>query len=390
MYLLHEKRDFDFEAGLPAGHAALIQDLELTTLLPAMAAGDEFLAQVSTKVLLASLHDADAIRYRQQVLADCLAQPEVIREMYAVAVGALQDKRHMWWGSYGGSFQSPSNNLSGAVQHLDAYVARLRQLRTIADDHAGRFRSDGLRALFATLGRELDDDYFEQISDHLRQLRFRTGVLISAELDRDNSGINFVLRAPQDARRPWKQRLGIAPRSSYSFTISPRDEAGGQILADLTSRGINLVANAAAQSADHIGRYFTMLRAELGFYVGCLNLADRLAAKGVPTTVPEPAPAPSVTFSCTDLRDTCLALQSDGTVRHPPVRLRRAFPPPARIPHPLPPGRAPARRAADLQARRKGSPPDQLRRRHLPPPRRLAGRGQGPVRHLAGSICLGW
>lgn len=313
--LLYDAQDFDFGAGSPPGHEALIQDLELTTLLRAMASGDEFLFEVSRKVLLASLHDPLAIRYRQQILADCLAQPEVIREMYAVAVGALRDKRELWWGGYGGTYQSPSSNLSGAVKHLEGYVARLRQLRKIADDHAGEFRSAGLSVLFATLRRELDDGYFEEISYHLKQLRFRGGVLISAELDRDNSGINFVLRAPGGARRPWwRERLGIGPRSSYSFTIPPRDEAGGQILADLDGRGVNLVANAAAQSADHIGSYFTMLRAELGFYVGCLNLAGQLAAKGVPTTVPEPEKPASLTFSCTDLRDTCLELQSGSPV----------------------------------------------------------------------------
>jgi hypothetical protein len=36
---------------------------------------------------------------------------------------------------------------------LTAVAARLRQLRQIADDHAGKFRSDGL-----------DDEYFEEIS----------------------------------------------------------------------------------------------------------------------------------------------------------------------------------------------------------------------------------
>ena len=313
VYLLYQDRDFDFGADLPPGYEALNQDLELTTLLQAMAGGDRFLFEVSTKVLLASLHDPEAIGYRQRVLADCLAQPEVIREMYAVAVGALADKRHLW-GGYGGSYQNPSSNLSGAVRHLEAYVARLRQLRRIADDHAGNFRSDGLRTLFATLQRELGDGYFEEIGLHLKQLRFRAGVLISAELDRDNSGINFVLRAPGEARRRWTERLGIGPRTTYSFALAPRDEAGSQILEDLTGRGINLVANAAAQSADHIGSYFTMLRAELGFYVSCLNLADRLAAKGVPTTVPDPAPPSTLTFSCTDLRDACLGLQSRDPV----------------------------------------------------------------------------
>jgi MutS domain V len=312
-YLLYRDADFDFGASLAPGHQDLIQDLELTTLLQAMANGDKFLYQVCRSVLLTCLSETEAIRYRQRVLADCLAQPDVIREMYGVAAGALQDLRHLW-GGYGGTYQSPSSNLSGAVRHLEAFVVRLRQLRRIADDHGARFRSDGLRTLFATLQRELADDYFELIGHHLKHLRFRAGVLISAELDRDNSGINFVLRSPGDARPRWKERLGIGPRSVYSFTIPPRDEAGGQILSDLTSRGTNLVANAAAQSADHIRSYFTMLQAELGFYVGCLNLAGRLAAKGAPTCVPEPAPPAPVAFACTDLRDACLELQSAGQV----------------------------------------------------------------------------
>jgi hypothetical protein len=311
VYLLHRDRDFDWGAGLPPGHENLIADLELNTLLQAMAAGDKFLLQVSAKVLLAGLDDPGAIRYRQQVLADCLHQPEAIREMYAVAVGALADKRQLW--GYGGSYQSPSSNLSGAVAYLEAYVARLRQLRKIADDHAAEFRSDGLRTLFAALQRELDDEYFEEIGDHLKRLRFRSGVLISAELDRDNSPISLVLRAG-DARRRWTQRLGIGPRTTYSFTLAPRDDAGSQILDDLTGRGINLVANAAAQSADHIGSYLSMLQAELGFYVSCLNLADRLAAKGIPTTVPEPAEPSTLAFSSTDLRDACLELQSRDPV----------------------------------------------------------------------------
>jgi hypothetical protein len=312
-YLLYRERDFEWRAGLPPGHEDLIRDLELGTLLQAMAAGDKLLYEVSAKVLLTCLDDPEAIRYRQQVLADCLAHPEVIRQMHAVAVGALQDKRGLW-GGYGGSYQNASSNLSGAVGHLEAYVARLRQLRQIADEHGSEFRSDGMRGLFATLRRDLDDAYFEEVSDHLKQLRFRAGVLISAGLDRDNSSTGLVLRAPGDTRRRWTERLGIGPRTTYSFTISPRDEAGGQILADLTGRGINLVANAAAQSADHIGSYFTMLRAELGFYVSCLNLADRLAAKGVPVAVPDAVPSSPLTFSCTDLRDTCLELASPGRV----------------------------------------------------------------------------
>ena len=309
VHLLYRDRNFDFAAGLPPGHQDLIQDLELPTLLRAMAAGDKFRYEVSEKVLLIGLREPEAIRYRQQILADCLASPSVIREMYAIASSALNDGRHLW-NVYGTDYQTPSSTLYGAVAHLEGNTVRLRQLRKLADDHARDFHSAGMTALFASLQRELDDAYLTEVTSRLKELRFRSGVLISAQLDRDNSGTGFTLHASGDGRRQWKERLGIGPHASHSFTLDPRDNAGAEILSDLTSRGLNLVANAAAQSADHLGAFFTVLRAELGFYVSCLDLADDLAAKGAPVTVPDPVNASSLTFSCTDLRDACLELQS--------------------------------------------------------------------------------
>jgi DNA mismatch repair ATPase MutS len=123
-----------------------------------------------------------------------------------------------------------------------------------------------------------------------------------------------VLRSSAGRRRSWKERLGIERRSSYSFSIAPRDEAGANALSDLTSRGVNLVANAAAQSSDHIWSYFTMLRGELGFYVSCLNLRDRLAAKGEALSYPEPRPWEQRVISFSGLRDMSLALRSEKQV----------------------------------------------------------------------------
>jgi hypothetical protein len=310
-HLLFPAADFDFGADPPPHSPDLIQDLELSTLLNAMAAGDQFLFDISTKVLLAGLTDTGDIRFRQAILADCIAQPEVVREMYRVACAALQDKRKVW-GFF--SSQHPTSILSAAVGQLEVLVVRLRELREIADEHAAKFASDGLTTLMRKLQLELDDEYFETLSHHLRQLRFRNGELLSAQLDRDNSGINYVLRSG-GARRGWRELVGIEPRSVYSFSIHPRDEAGAHALQDIANRGINSVANAAAQSADHVSSYFTMLRAELGFYVGCLNLHGQLTARDQPTTFPYPASWGSrLEFSCTDLRDPSLALRADRVV----------------------------------------------------------------------------
>lgn len=281
-HLLYRDGDFDVAADLPVNSDDLIQDLELTAVLAAMTAGDKFLYDISTRVMLASLTDPSTIRYRQQILADCIAEPDIIRQMYGIAVGALADKRSVWgfW-----TAALPTSILSSAVSQLDVLIARLRQLRQLADDHAGKFISDGLTTLLRSLQADLDDEYFETLSNHLKQLRFKSGELMSAQLGPDYSGINYVLRSG-NARRSWKERVGIEPRSVYAFSIPPRDEAGFQALEDMASRGINLVANAAAQAADHVASYFTMLRAELGFYVSCLNLHDQLTALGQPVTFP--------------------------------------------------------------------------------------------------------
>ena len=75
-------------------------------------------------------------------------------------------------------------------------------------------------------------------------------------------------------------------RSGYSFIIPDRDENGFTALSALEERGTNLVANALAQSVDHVDAFFVMLRIELAFYVGCLNLSERLAEHGEPTIFP--------------------------------------------------------------------------------------------------------
>ena len=93
---MHRDRDFDAGQDLPPQTAALTQDLELDTLFAAMAAGDKFLLEVAKKAVLTSLNEAEAILYRQHVLAGCLGRPAVVREMYAIAVEAFDCEKKVW------------------------------------------------------------------------------------------------------------------------------------------------------------------------------------------------------------------------------------------------------------------------------------------------------
>jgi hypothetical protein len=109
------------------------------------------------------------------------------------------------------------------------------------------------------------------------------GLLVSAGLGEGNAGTGYVLRTPRDRRRGLAEVIGVGNRSAYTITISDRDEAGHAALSDLRGRGINHVANALAQSVDHILGFFRLLRTELAFYIGALNAHGRLADLGQPT-----------------------------------------------------------------------------------------------------------
>jgi DNA mismatch repair ATPase MutS len=148
----------------------------------------------------------------------------------------------------------------------------------------------------------------------MTELKFIRGVLLSAELGEGNAGANYVLRQARDKRPHWLKRIFGNRPPGYTFRIDARDEAGARILGQMRGRGVNLVANAAAQSADHILNFLDMLRMELAFYVGCLNLRDKLAHMGAPICLPRPEAPGERRLRFTGMYDVCLALTMGQSV----------------------------------------------------------------------------
>jgi hypothetical protein len=316
---MYADRDFDLQGTLPTNSAALIQDLGLDTLFSAMSVGDEFLFDVAKQAVSTGLDSPQSIVYRQHILADCLQRSAVVRDMYAIAVEAIEREKQIWgWTTVG---RYPEGTLRGCIDRLRLFVELLRRLRRIADEQRAMFHSEGFTRLFGMFARELDDGYLATVEEHLRRLAFRHGILMSAELGPGNVGCNYILRNQRITKSGWSEHLHrwiewlpFGDHSRFVYQVADRDESGFTALSELRSRGVSLVASALAQSTDHMLSFFGMLRLELGFYVGCLNLRDRLARKSEPFCFPEPTAPQAPLLSCRGLYDVCLTLSGEQRV----------------------------------------------------------------------------
>ena len=303
--LMFRDRDFDPRANPCFGKDTLTADLELKCILSNMAQGDEIIDAACSTALFCTLQSIEEIRYRQENLRDAFRNPDAVRQLYAITVETEKKRRNSW---HWLSSSYLSSTFSSAVELMKIYTGMLMELRLVADSKLSDFQSEGFRNLFNMLQRELDDDYFAEVRAHLNDLKDGEGMLVSAVLGNYLQGIHYVLRRKNRKGFWWHWRF------TPSFTIAPRDDAGAADLGKRRDRAINEAANALAQAAEHLEGFFVMLRNELAFYVGCLNLADNLRALGMPICFPSLFPIDSKDRSWQGLYDVSLALTINAAV----------------------------------------------------------------------------
>jgi hypothetical protein len=249
-------------------------------------------------------NDAATIRHRQQVLKDCLANPKFVRELHVMAGEPFGRDQGWRFGLYG---HNAASQVCSGVHTLEACLELLRKIRETCAANAGRFSSPGFTNFFATLQRNIDDAYLAAARSDLEILTFREGSLLNAKLGDGGKGVAAKLRRPQPRDLSWMHRILARSGRSSTLQLHPRDDAGAQAFGELQDRGLTLISDAVYRSAEHVFDFLKALRAETAFYVGCLNLKERLDRIGETICFPEAQQQPG-RFRCRNLRDVCLSL----------------------------------------------------------------------------------
>ena len=251
-------------------------DLKLGSILQAMSGGDPVIFQSARQLLDQPLRSWEEIRYRQEILKECLQMPERIAELYEICLQAEKKRKNTWC-----RLTSPhlTTVYSSAADLLKIYMEALVEIMKTMKSCL--FHSSGLDALSRRLQQELTDAYLEEVRSLESGIGDREGILISAGFGPYLQGVDYIKRQPESgfSRLRWL----LQP----SYTLADRDMNGAKDLEVRKDRAINEVANAMAQAAGSLQAFVDQLGKELAFYLGCIHLYQRLTELQLPMCFPQ-------------------------------------------------------------------------------------------------------
>lgn len=274
-------RDRDFNMTGPTCYASdtLCADFELKHVVETMANGDKFIYDACYSALFNPLETLSDIEFRQANLRDALAAPGHVRRLYSLLDETSQIQKQSNF--FLSSSIALSDSLNSAVGLLRIFTDTLGHLRKFADEATKAFSAEGFTRLFDMLKTELSNDFLNEVKAQLKDLRDQDEILISARLGAYNQSTGYTLRR--------KVKLGFFNRFKMTATYNVKDDDFAGI-ADINSRrdrAINETVSVLTQAVRYLEDFYLMLRSELAFFVGCINLADFLKEKGSPFCIPE-------------------------------------------------------------------------------------------------------
>jgi DNA mismatch repair protein MutS len=325
-----EKNILSENAGNDLGLYALIDHLRFPSHLRARL----------RDLLLSPVTGEETIRFRQDVLEDCLNHPQMITRLEEL----LPRLAHLGYlADY--PFQSDLERVTARLGELEIYVECVRQLSDALDEGSVSLHSAGLLRLRDRL-RDLESGSgFQDLFDRLPELRKKAagaasvsiGVNLDHQLrpfeatllsinDRPYTGssdtfLSRLLRKQDESFKSNQEFRGIARLHTVPANLTDDILQGymagqrsnplvAQIFQDLDfilHRTIDPIARALKQFINYQSHFLIALELELAFYLSAARLVQQMQTAGLPMCRVEIAPAAERIFEAHDLYNLALA-----------------------------------------------------------------------------------
>ncbi|MFW5708967.1 MAG: MutS-related protein [Chloroflexota bacterium] len=257
------------------------------------------------RILTTLSSDPAVVTWRQAVLADLLANPELVDKIEALLpyLANMQDNQTLFGAKKRGILLSTSERLA----NLEIYADTILKLHDILSEP--QFKAPALVQLRHTVEKIIKDTNFQYLQDELPELRRPlqriTSLTIGINLDLELRPKSAVLISINDYEigepMSFLERV-IGPRSGSEVTgIAPVHHVPGEAsLRPLTPlfQDMERLMTEVAEPVERALRQYTRvsvmplihLEYELAFYVNAIRLMETMRARDIPLCQPEVAP----------------------------------------------------------------------------------------------------
>lgn len=313
-------------------------DLDLETTVNALSAGHGHAREIRA-ILLHLSDDPAVIRYRQDVIDDLLAHPELARGLDDLLPRLAELSHYRFFARPG---QTPLHEVVWRVGQLEAYVECVQGLGAIFAAVDGALRAEAWRCLREQVARIEGDPLFQtlaaELPDLVASVRNIASVTIGVNLDDQLRPVEATLLSVNRKKfrgmassllgtlfgknAPSAEWEGIAPL--HSVPLKTAATAYGPVGIDLDNPMLyplfrdlaNVLKQASRPVAAALQRYAHVssralgdLAGELAFYLGAVDLMARLRAAGLPLCRPEILPAEARVCIASETANLNLALR---------------------------------------------------------------------------------
>ena len=310
-----------------------LRDLDCATIVRAFSA-ERAHHEAITHLLAALCADPAVIRYRQEVLEDLLRYPALqacFRELLPRidVLGYLPNLGGERPSLYEVTWRA--GELENLVQCVYALGETFRSV-------GGGLMSAGLRAWRDTVARLARDDTFQalarELPDLLTRLRAVRSITVGVNLDQQLRPVEATLVAVNKEKFRSASLLdrlfggtageltGLGPLHGVPAYVQELGEVKPQMvplfrdLSDVLEKISRPVARALRRYASVNGDFLVGLRGELRFYLGAMEMIQRLTAHGLPMCRPEILPPEARACEIADCYNVNLALHLIGEGQH--------------------------------------------------------------------------
>ena len=295
---------------------------------------DTYLSFVMKRVSCVPLETKEEVKYRQDVLDDCIRKEEFTGKLYQLATKTLEAWEALGRRRNSTGIRDTKAELITDLQVLRLLVSGVTEVRKLLLSHAEGFRSEGLRSLCRRVEEEFSEEALLRVEKVLGDVSFYTDVAVR-EVKRNvfhsyypkivldcglTDGLklsDFRIESMETLEKPYSKPYGIkAKLQGQMNSLAPnvialyKDQALQEDAAELEFQTVSYVYECCSNLADSLGHFFDQLRFQMGFYLGAINVKYQLQRCRLEYCFPEVGAQDSLSFG--ELKEMVMSMEQKG------------------------------------------------------------------------------